>query len=235
VPTDEVIGPMQLPATRSLTLHDMAHYAVPGLFKIAIQGHEPLPKDGPMLLLANRCSLLDPWLLGLAAGRPVHLGATSPFFWLPGIGDLARRLGTVPLTPALTAAHDEASQFASALEKGHAVAVFADHWLEPRPEGPRYTVSPAFLEVLLATRSDRIPVVPLLCQGQGWQLQLQRNPLLSRMIHAGTRVFDPAHPPVLYTQNTLRVGRPVYWRDGSSEMTLQGFRHSVEDSLGALF
>ena len=71
--------------------------------------------------------------------------------------------------------------------------------------------------------------------GQGWQLQLQRNPMFSRMIQAGTRVFDPAHPPVLYSQNTLRVGRPVYWRDGTSQTTLQGFRGAVEDSLGALF
>ena len=226
---------MTLPATRSLTLHDMGSYAVPGLFKIRIQGLEPLPTDGPVLLLANRCSLLDPWLLAIAAGRPVQVGATSPLFWLPGIGDLATKLGTVPLTPPVTAGRDEASAFASALEKGHAVAVFADHWLEPRPEGPRYTVNPAFLEVLLATRSDRIPVVPLLCEGRGWQLQLQRNPMLSRMITMGTRVFDPAHPPVLYSQNTLRIGRPVFWREGSNQMTLQEFRQAIEDSLGALF
>jgi 1-acyl-sn-glycerol-3-phosphate acyltransferase len=226
---------MSLPATRSLTLHDMAHYAVPGLFKVRIQGLEALPKDGPILLLANRCSLLDPWLLAMGAGRPVQVGATSPLFWLPGVGGLAKKLGTVPLTPALASGQDEAAQFASALERGQAVAVYADHWLEPRPEGPRYTVAPGFLEVLLATRSDRIPVVPLLCEGRGWQLQLQRNPLLSRMINMGTQVFDPAHPPVLYAQNTLRIGRPVYWRDGSSQMTLQGFRHAIEDSLGALF
>ena len=226
---------MSLPATRSLTLHDLASYAVPGLFKIRIQGHHPLPKEGPVLLLANRCSLLDPWLLSLAAGRPVQVGATSPLFWVPGLGDLARKLGTVPLTPPLAPGRSDASQFAEALEKGHAVAVFADHRLEPRAEGPRYTVSPAFMEVLLATRSERIPVVPLLCQGHGWQLHLHRNPVLASMFNASARVFDPAHPTVLFTQNTVRMGRPVYWREGASEKTLNGFRLAVEDSLGALF
>ncbi|MOA60088.1 hypothetical protein D3C78_1848820 [compost metagenome] len=87
----------------------------------------------------------------------------------------------------------------------------------------------------MATRSDRIPVVPLLCEGRGWQLHLQRNPMLARMITMGTRVFDPAHPPVLYAQNTLRIGRPVFWREGSTQMTLSGFRQAIEDSLGALF
>jgi 1-acyl-sn-glycerol-3-phosphate acyltransferase len=213
----------------------MANYALPGLFKVRIQGTTPLPKDGPVLLLANRCSLLDPALLSIAAGRPVHLAATSPLFWLPGMSDLARQLGTVPLTPPLTPMPDDARQFAAALEKGHAVAVFADHWLEPRPEGPRYTVSPAFLDVLLATRSDRIPVVPVLNVGQGWQMQVERTPLLGRLLTTTTRLFNTSHPPVLYSQTTLRVGKPVYWRDGSNQTTLQSFRGAIEDSLGALF
>jgi 1-acyl-sn-glycerol-3-phosphate acyltransferase len=226
---------MSLPATRSLTLHDMANYAVPGLFKVRIQGHEPLPKDGPVLLLANRCSLLDPMLLSLAAGRPVQMGATSPLFWVPGLADIASKLGAVPLTPQLTPVPEDAPHFASALEKGHAVAVFAEHWLEPREGGPRYTVSPAFLEVLLATRSDRIPVVPVLNVGQGWQFHLDRTPMLASMLNASRRVVNTAHPPVVYSQTTVRLGRPVYWRDGARQMTLQAFRGSVEDSLGALF
>jgi 1-acyl-sn-glycerol-3-phosphate acyltransferase len=188
-----------------------------------------------MLLLANRCSLLDPMLMSLAAGRQVQLGATSPLFWLPALSDLAKKLGTVPLTPPLTPVPEDAREFAAALERGHAVVVFADHWLEPRPEGPRYTVSPAFLEVLLATRSDRIPVVPVLNVGQGWQFHLDRTPMLASMFQATTRVVNTKHPPVLYSQTTMRLGRPVYWRDGSNQMTLQGFRGAVEDSLGALF
>jgi 1-acyl-sn-glycerol-3-phosphate acyltransferase len=228
---------MLLPALRSLTMHDLASFGVPGLLKIRVQGQSTLPKDGPVLLLANRTSLLDPWLVALAAGRPVQMGAVSPLFWLPGLGDLANRMNIIPLVPeeSHSPTSDWSRQYARALERGHPVAVFADLQLEPRPEGPRYTLPPGFLDVLLATRSDRIPVVPLLAVGQGRKLNLKTTPFLSSLVNASSQVMQAAYPPVLYSDNALRIGRPVYWRDGSRETTLQGFRREVEDSLGALF
>lgn len=225
---------MLLPALRSELMHDLATYGVPGLLRIRIQGHDALPRTGPLLLLANRTSLLDPWLLALAAGRPVHAGASSPLFWLPGLGDLANRVNIVPLRPE-DGPGGNSRRFAEAIEKGAPVVVFEEHGLEERPEGQRVTLSPAFLDVLLATRSDRIPVVPLRTIGRGRQLKLHNNPLLSPLLQAGSQVFDPAIPAVLYAENAVRIGRPVYWRDGSGATTLQGFRRMVEDSLGALF
>lgn len=226
---------MLLPALRSMTMHDLATLGVPGLLRIRIQGTSAIPREGPVLLLANRTSLLDPWLLALAAGRPVQTAASSPLFWLPGLGDLANRVNVVPLVPEeAQSLGTGARRYAAALDKGLPVVLFTDHMIEPRPEGPRYTVAPAFLDVLLATRSDRIPVVPLLGVGQGRRLQLDTNPLVAPLLHAGARVLDTPFPPVLYTENALRIGRPIFWRDGGSS-TLQSFRRSVEDSLGALF
>jgi 1-acyl-sn-glycerol-3-phosphate acyltransferase len=227
---------MSLPAPRSLTLHDLASFAVPGILKIRVQGHEALPRSGPVLLLVNHCSLLDPWLLSLGAGRTVQIAARSPLFWLPGLGELANRVGVVPLLPEASAGDRlHAKSFAEALEKGQPVALFGDYQLEPRPEGPRYTVSPAFLDVLLATRSENIPVVPLLSLGGGRRVQLQRNPLVAPFLRVGARVFDTTYPPVLFTENTLRVGRPVFWRAGGRPTTLQAFRREIEDSLGSLY
>ncbi|HEY9721812.1 MAG TPA: lysophospholipid acyltransferase family protein [Oscillatoriaceae cyanobacterium] len=224
---------MSLPATRSLFMHDLATYGVPGLMRIAIRGLEPVPREGPVLLLANRTSLLDPWLLSLAAGRAVQFAASSPLFWLPGLGQAAHRMNVVPLRPD-QAANGGASAFAQALERGLPVAVFTDLAIERRPEGPRYTVSPGFLDVLLATRSEHIPVVPMLGEGRGRKLALTANPLLSSMWHASAQVLASEYPPLLYSENTLRVGRPIYWRDGGQSGTLQDFRRAVEDSLGAL-
>jgi 1-acyl-sn-glycerol-3-phosphate acyltransferase len=226
-----------LPAPRSLHMHELATFKVPGLLKIKIEGHEALPREGPMLLVANRCSLLDPWLLSMAAGRAVQVGATSPLFWLPGLGDLAARFNTVPLIPPGEEAdpQDEPRAFAGALERSQPVAMFGDLALEDRPEGARYGTSARFLDVLLATRTERIPVVPLVVRGQGWKLRLHQNPLVAPLLRAGSRVVDTPYPQVLYTENTLRLGRPVYWRDGSRESTLEEFRRDVELSLGALF
>lgn len=225
-----------LPAPRSLHLHEIAQFSVPGLMKIRIEGHGALPREGPLLLLANRCSLLDPWLLSLAAGRSVQVGATSPLFWLPGLGDLAGRLNTVPLLPAGEGSPDETARaFARALDKQQAVALFANPELQDRPEGARPGFSTRFIEVLLAARAERIPVVPLLARGQGWQLRLHQNPLVAPLLRAGSRLVDTPYPPVLFTDNTLRVGRPVFWGDGEGKGTLEDFRRAVELSLGALY
>ena len=112
--------------------------------------------------------------------------------------------------------------------------LFVAHALEPRAEGPRWALSPTFLDVLLATAGERIPVVPALAVGRGRKLKLLDNPLFARLLRAGRQVADPAWPPVLFSDNALRLGRPVYWRDGTGS-TLQDFRGQVEDSLGPLF
>lgn len=232
---------MNLPAPRSLTIHEQARYSVPGLMQARIEGTGALPREGPLLLLVNACSLLDPWLLTLAAGRPIQTGVETPLFWLPGLGSLASRLNTVALPPqrpvdleTWSAEAGSISQaYADALDRGHAVALFVQPELEERPEGPRYTLPPAFLDVLLATRGERIPVVPAFAAGRGRQLRLADNPLLARLLRAGASVADWSWPPVLYSDNALRLGRPVLWRDGGGS-TLQDFRAQVEDSLGAL-
>jgi hypothetical protein len=108
-----------------------------------------------------------------------------------------------------------------------------DLHLEPRVEGPRYTIPPAFLDVLLATVSERIPVVPVLCQGRGFQLKLTKTPFIAPLLAAGSRVVSPDWPPIVFARNTVRIGRPIYWRDGAAT-TLQEFRRKIEDSLGAL-
>jgi 1-acyl-sn-glycerol-3-phosphate acyltransferase len=227
-----------LPALRSLHLHELASFSVPGLMKIRIEGHEALPREGPILLLVNRCSLLDPWLLSMAAGRPVQVGATSPLFWLPGLGDLATRLGTVPLLPTNDeeiGATETAGRFARALERDQPVALYGDHGFGLRAADSNSASPTRFLEILLATRSERIPVVPVLAAGRGWQMRLHNNPLLSPLLRAGARLVDTPYPPVLYAENLLRLGRPVFWRDGGGDSTLEDFRKAVELSLAALY
>jgi 1-acyl-sn-glycerol-3-phosphate acyltransferase len=233
---------MNLPAPRSLTIHELARYAVPGLMQARVEGLAPPPREGPLLVLINPCSMLDPWLLTLATGRPVRMGVETPLFWLPGLGSLAGRLNAVALPPqrpvdvetmsAEAAAVTRA--YAEALDRGQAVAFFVSPEVEQRPEGPRYGLPPAFLDVLLATKGERIPVLPALAAGRGRRLRLLDNPLLARLLRAGASVAEYAWPPVLYSDNVLRLGRPVYWRDGGGS-TLQEFRTQVEDSLGALY
>ena len=65
--------------------------------RIEITGADNIPQSGPVLLAANHPnSLIDPVLIGIAAGRPVRLMAKSTLFDIPLFGEVLRALGMVP-------------------------------------------------------------------------------------------------------------------------------------------
>ena len=65
--------------------------------RIEVTGGKLIPRDGPVLLVANHPnSLIDPVLLGIAAQRPVRLMAKAPLFKIPVFGGALRALGMVP-------------------------------------------------------------------------------------------------------------------------------------------
>src|SRR5262245_30801111 len=65
--------------------------------RIEVTGGDLIPRDGPVLLVANHPnSLIDPILLGIAAQRPVRLMAKAPLFDVPVFGAALRALGMVP-------------------------------------------------------------------------------------------------------------------------------------------
>ncbi len=65
--------------------------------RLQVRGLDHIPPEGPVILAANHCSLLDPPLLGCAiATRVVHYLAKDTLFRGP-LGWLLRRLQTVPV------------------------------------------------------------------------------------------------------------------------------------------
>ena len=61
------------------------------------QGMEHVPAEGPVLIVANHMSLLDPMLVGGASPRPLASLAKAELFRVPLLGGLLRRLGAHPL------------------------------------------------------------------------------------------------------------------------------------------
>ena len=65
---------------------------------IRISGAERVPRDGPILLVANHAnSLVDPMVLGLAVHRRIRYLAKGPLFEMPVVGALMRWLGMIPV------------------------------------------------------------------------------------------------------------------------------------------
>jgi 1-acyl-sn-glycerol-3-phosphate acyltransferase len=67
------------------------------LFRVEGRGTEHVPVEGPVLIVANHSSVLDPPLVGGMCPRQLTFLAKAELFRIPGFGGLIRRLGARPL------------------------------------------------------------------------------------------------------------------------------------------
>ena len=95
------------------------------LFRGRTVGNESVPMQGPVVVVANHGSHLDPPLLGHALGRPVAFMAKEELFRVPLLGPLIRALAACPVKRG--ASDREAIRIATArLNEGWATGVFLD-------------------------------------------------------------------------------------------------------------
>jgi 1-acyl-sn-glycerol-3-phosphate acyltransferase len=67
------------------------------LFRLEASGGHHVPRQGPVLLVANHSSFLDPPLVGGMAPRPVSFMAKAELFRVPLLGPLISRLNARPV------------------------------------------------------------------------------------------------------------------------------------------
>ena len=67
------------------------------LFRVEGRGTEHVPAEGPVLIVANHSSVLDPPLVGGMCPRQLTFLAKAELFRIPGFRGLIRRLGARPL------------------------------------------------------------------------------------------------------------------------------------------
>ena len=131
------------------------------LFRLEARGTEHVPATGPVLLVANHSSVLDPPLVGGVCPRQLTFLAKAELFDVPGFGALIRRLGAQPLRRegADPAALRTAQRV---LQQAGALLVF--------PEGTRGDegiLRPAKPGAALLAMQTGAPVVPVYVRGSG--------------------------------------------------------------------
>lgn len=142
-----------------------------------------LPPSGPMLLVSNHVSHIDPPLVGMCVGRPCTYLARHTLFDVPGLAWLIRSLGAVPIDR--DAGKDGLVAVLKLLDEGRRVVMF--------PEGTRSpdgTFQPLKPGVALIAKKARCPIVPVGVVGayESWP-RSQKFPT-----PAPLGVFGPGHP-----------------------------------------
>jgi 1-acyl-sn-glycerol-3-phosphate acyltransferase len=66
-------------------------------FRLEVRGREHVPATGPVLIVSNHVSVLDPPFVGASAPRPLHFLAKEELFRVPVLGRLIHALNARPV------------------------------------------------------------------------------------------------------------------------------------------
>jgi cytidylate kinase len=158
-------GGAAAPAPRVNRLYAVLKYPALALartvFRVESRGRGNVPASGPVLLVSNHLSVLDPPLIGTATDRQLTFLAKAELFELPLFGGFIRRLNARPIRRE--GADPSALRTAMrVLEDGGALLIF--------PEGTRGEegmIRPAKTGAGMLAVLSGAPVVPVFIAGSG--------------------------------------------------------------------
>ena len=124
-------------------------------FSLRSEGRQRVPRTGPVLLIANHQSFLDPILVGLCSRRHLCFLARKSLFRVPVLAWFIRTLGAVPIDQE-SIGKEGIRVVLNQLRAGRAVVVF--------PEGTRTldgAIRPLRPGIHLLIKRTQAPIVPV--------------------------------------------------------------------------
>jgi acyl-[acyl-carrier-protein]-phospholipid O-acyltransferase/long-chain-fatty-acid--[acyl-carrier-protein] ligase len=129
------------------------------IYRITIAGSPHIPQRGPALLIANHVSMIDGALIGACIQRFVRFVVYQPYYRLPGIHLLMRRMHAIPIAAGKTEVMRAIERARTDLAQGHVVCIFVEgavsrtgnllpfkHGFERMVTGLNVPVIPVFLD-----------------------------------------------------------------------------------------
>lgn len=157
------------------------------LFRLEVVDPGLVPATGPVLIVSNHVSMLDPPLVGGAAPRPLFFMAKEELFRIPLFGRLIRSLNARPVRRDGSDMRALKASLAL-LEEGRALLVFPEGTRGEDGQPPReFKAGVGMLAVMSGA-----PVVPVYVSGSG--AALPRGRALPRL----TRVRVTFGPPLSF-------------------------------------
>jgi 1-acyl-sn-glycerol-3-phosphate acyltransferase len=144
-------------------LRFVAWLLIHSVYRLEQRGLENIPDEGPVLLVCNHVSFVDPIVIAAATRRPIRFVMDHRIFRTPGINFIFRHMRAIPIAPAkedpamMEAAFEQVAQ---ALAAGEVVGIFPEGRITDN--GQLYPFRPGVQRIV--GRSP-VPVVPMALRG----------------------------------------------------------------------
>lgn len=181
--------------------------------QISVVNGTNIPTHGPLLLVSNHRSFMDPLVLMAAARRPIRFACHPYMRQVPVLRDLIWQLGCLPLDSGRAGRQGFFQRAQQVLQTQQAVGIFpegAPAMVTPPPFGQVGTFQRGFAHLALRAATPNLVILPVAIAVLAATQQLS---LPLRLFNT----FDPAepmfqgegwHPVIMYQRVSLLVGRP---------------------------
>ena len=133
------------------------------LYRIKVRGLELIPETGPVLIVCNHVSFMDPLVIGGSVRRPVRFVMDHNIFKIPVLSFMFRTARAIPIAPAhedKDALRKAFDQIDAELADGEVVCIFPEGKLTKHGELNEFKKG---VEKILERRP--VPVVPMALRG----------------------------------------------------------------------
>jgi 1-acyl-sn-glycerol-3-phosphate acyltransferase len=172
---------------------------------LKIEGENVVNHQGPLIVVANHVSYLDPVIVGIAVKRPINFIAKKEVFDIPILGFILKKLGVIPVDKK-NINPTSVKKTINLLKKDHIIGIF--------PEGTR-----SLNGQLLKLNSGMIKIA------------LQTNaPIIPIGINGTFDIYPPhAKIPAFFKRKNIYVhfGKPIYL-DSSKRKDAEYLKESLQ-------
>ena len=186
--------------------------------RISLYHAERIPQEGPLLIVSNHRSFMDPLLLMVALDRTIRFACHRYMAQVPVLKDVVQHMGGFALEPIggqLGSKHrtlvDSASQLFAA---GDAVGIFPEgaqpmvHCTAPDHLGAFHR---GFAHLLLRSPIQTVTVLPIAIASRDESIHFAFPVRLLHWVDPSEPQFDQNgwHPVVIYHNVNVMVGHPI--------------------------